>query len=133
MSKDKNELVTQEKKELQNKQEHIVQGKKYAPATDIVETETELIVSMNMPGVKKEDICIKLESNVLAVDGKIDPSPYSGLTPLYTEYNVGHFTRAFEVSNKIDQSKINARIDNGVLTLSLPKTPEKQAKLIAIG
>lgn len=132
MSKDKQELVTQEKKELQNKMEHIIQGKKYTPATDIVETKSELVVNMNMPGVKKTDISIKLENNVLTVDGKIDPSPYLGLTPLYSEYNVGHFTRAFEISNAIDQSKINARMDNGVLTLSLPKTPEKQARLIKL-
>jgi HSP20 family protein len=112
--------------------EKTVAGKYYVPLTDIVETEKSLIVTMDMPGVKKENIHVKLEDNILEVDGQIDYSPYNDLNPVYTEYNVGHFTRKFSVSNEIDAGNINANLSDGVLTLTLPKAPEAQPRQIKV-
>ncbi len=112
--------------------EKTVVGEYYVPLTDIIETEKSLVVTMDMPGVKKESINVKLENNVLEVDGQIDPSPYNDLDPVYTEYNVGHFTRKFTVSNEIDTGNIDANISDGVLTLTLPKAPEAQPRLIKV-
>ncbi|MBF0290122.1 MAG: Hsp20/alpha crystallin family protein, partial [SAR324 cluster bacterium] len=102
------------------------------PQTDIVETENNLLVTMDMPGVKKENVEVKLENNVLEVEGKIDFSPYKDMTPVYSEYNVGHYTRRFSVSNSIDAGKIEANLADGVLTLTLPKAPEAQARQIPV-
>jgi len=55
------------------------------------------------------------------------------MEPLYTEYNVGHYTRSFTLSNKIDQEHISAQLDDGVLTLTLPKAKEAQPRRISIG
>jgi len=77
-------------------------------------------VFFDRSGVKKENIPVKLEDNVLEVDGQIDHSPYNDLNPVYTEYNVGHFTRKFSVSNEIDTGNIDANLSDGVLTLTLP-------------
>ncbi len=112
--------------------EKTVAGKYYVPLTDIIETEKSLVVTMDMPGVKKESINVKLEDNVLEVDGQIDYSPYDDLNPVYTEYNVGHFTRKFSVSNEIDAGNINANLSDGVLTLTLPKAPEAQPRQIKV-
>ncbi len=112
--------------------EKTVAGKYYVPPTDIIETEKSLVVTMDMPGVKKESIHVKLEDNVLEVDGQIDYSPYNDLNPVYTEYNVGHFTRKFSVSNEIDTGKIDANLSDGVLTLTLPKAPEAQPRQIKV-
>ncbi len=112
--------------------ERTVAGKYYVPLTDIIETEKSLAVYMDMPGVKKENINVKLEDNVLEVDGKIDHSPYNDLNPVYTEYNVGHYTRKFTVSNAIDSEGIDANLTDGVLTLTLPKAPEAQPKQIKV-
>lgn len=112
--------------------EKTVAGKYYVPLTDIVETEKSLVVTMDMPGVKKKNIHVKLEDNVLEVDGQIDYSPYNDLNPVYTEYNVGHFTRKFSVSNEIDTGNIDANLSDGVLTLTLPKAPEAQPRQIKI-
>jgi HSP20 family protein len=112
--------------------EKTVAGKYYIPLTDIIETEKSLVVTMDMPGVKKESINVKLEDNVLEVDGQIDHSPYNDLNPVYTEYNVGHFTRKFTVSNEIDTGKIDANLSDGVLTLTLPKAPEAQPRRIKV-
>ncbi len=112
--------------------EKTVAGKHYVPLTDIVESEKNLVVTMDIPGVKKENINVKLEDNVLEVDGQIDHSPYSDLNPVYTEYNVGHYTRKFSVSNEIDTGNIDANLSDGVLTLTLPKVPEAQPRHIKV-
>ena len=88
---------------------------------------------MEMPGVEKKDIDIALENDVLRVDGRIDFTKYEGMEPVYTEYNVGHYTRSFTLSNKIDQDKISAQLDDGVLTLTLPKAQQAQPRRISIG
>ncbi|MCP4754360.1 MAG: Hsp20/alpha crystallin family protein [Proteobacteria bacterium] len=132
MTEEKKDLTVQEKKEVVTEKEHTFPGKKYLPHTDIVETENALLVYMDMPGVAKDKVHVELEKNVLAVDGEIESGVYSDLKPLYTEYNVGHFTRRFELSNEINQAGIEAKIVDGVLLLTLPKVPEKQAMNIRV-
>ncbi len=92
-----------------------------------------LSVVMEMPGVEKKELNVALENDVLRVDGRIDFSKYEGMEPVYTEYNVGHYTRSFTLSSKIDQEHISAQLDDGVLTLTLPKAKEVQPRRITIG
>ena len=132
MTIDKKDLEATAKKEVEQKQEPTVAGKRYIPATDIIETDGELLLYMDMPGVEKDQINVKLEKNVLVIDGQINSNPYADLKALYTEYNIGHFTRRFELSNEIDQARIGATVDEGVLKLTLPKVPEKQPRLIQV-
>lgn len=127
------ELALREKKELAAKEEKTVPGRYYIPYTDIYETDETLTVVMEMPGVEKKDLGVTLENDTLRVDGRIDFSRYEGMEPVYTEYNVGHYTRSFTLSNKIDQEKINAQLDGGVLTLTLPKAKDVLPRQIAIG
>ena len=129
---EKKEISVQEKKEVQSRSESTIPGKIYLPDTDIVETDKELMVYMDLPGVSKDKLKVKIEKNVLAINGEIDSAPYSQLKPLYTEYNIGNFSRNFELSNEIDQTGIKATMTDGVLLLTLPKVPEKQPKMIAV-
>jgi HSP20 family protein len=115
------------------KEEKTVPARYYVPSTDIYETQDALTVVMEMPGVEKKDITVGLENDELRVEGQIDFSKYEGLEPVYTEYNVGHYARAFTLSNKIDQEKISAQVEDGVLTLTLPKVKEAQPRRITIG
>src|SRR5215472_9258752 len=115
------ELAVQEKKELASKEEKTVPARYYIQNTDILETDDALTVVMEMPGVEKKDVDVSIEDDVLRVEGRIDFSKYNGMEPLYTEYNVGHFARAFTLSDKIDQHQIIAQLDDGVLTLTLHK------------
>lgn len=126
------EMSVQDKKELESQKEQTAPVKRYVPATDIVETDSELLLYMDMPGVGKEDITVRLEKNVLKIGGKIQMSSYSELKPMYTEYNIGNYTRQFELSNKIDQEKISATVEDGVLSLVLPKVAELQPRTIQI-
>ena len=127
------ELALREKKELVSKDEKTVPGRYYVPYADIYETEEALCVVMEMPGVEKNDLNVALENDALRVDGQIDFSKYEGMEPVYTEYNVGHYTRSFTLSNKVDQERISAQLDDGVLTLTLPKAKEAQPRRISIG
>ena len=127
------ELAVRDKKELVTKEEKTAPGRYFVPYSDIYETEDALTVVMEMPGVEKQALDIALEHDVLRVDGRIDFSKYEGMEPVYTEYNVGHYTRSFTLSNKIDQEHISAQLDDGVLTLTLPRAKEAQPRKIAIG
>lgn len=129
---DARNLPVQEKKELQTKEEQTAPARYYVPTTDIFETQDELTVVLEMPGVEKKDIIVGLENDKLRIEGRIDFKKYEGLDPLYTEYNVGHYARAFTLSSKIDQERISAQIEDGVLTLTLPKVKEVQPRRIAI-
>ena len=114
------------------KEENTVPARYDVPSTDIYETQDALTVVMEMPGVGKEDITVALENDRLRVEGQIAFSKYEGLEPVYTEYNVGHYARAFTLSNKIDQENISAQVEDGVLTLTLPKVKESQPRRIPI-
>jgi len=127
------ELAVRDKKELVSKEEKTVPGRFYVPYTDIYETDDALSVAMEMPGVEKKDISVGLENGILRVEGRIDFAKYEGLEPVYTEYNVGHYVRSFTLTNKIDQERISAQLDDGVLTLTLPKGKDAQPRRISIG
>ena len=126
------ELALREKRELVSKDEKTVPGRFYVPYSDIYETDEALTVLMEMPGVEREGVNIALENDVLRVEGKIDFSKYEGMEPVYTEFNVGHYTRSFALSGKIDREGIGAQLEDGVLVLTLPKAREAQPRRIAI-
>jgi HSP20 family protein len=126
-------LQSQEKKELVSKDETTVPVRYFVPTTDIFETEDALTVVMEVPGVNKEAVDISVENEVLKIEAKIDPSKYDGMEPLYTEYNVGHFARSFTLSNKIDQQQISAKLEDGILTLTLRKAKEAMPRKISVG
>ena len=126
-------LEPQEKKELIEKEEKTVPARYYVPYTDIYETEHALTVVMEMPGVERENIEVGIEKDVLRIEGHIDFSSYAEMEPVYTEYNIGHYTRKFSLSSKIDQGRISAEMADGVLTLTLPKAEEAKPRRIEIG
>jgi HSP20 family protein len=126
-------LQSQEKKELVSKDETTVPVRYFVPTTDIFEIEDALTVVMEVPGVNKDAVDISVENQVLKIEAKIDPSKYDGMEPLYTEYNVGHFARSFTLSNKIDQQQISAKLEDGVLTLTLKKAEEAVPRKSSVG
>ena len=129
---DQQELAVREKKELATKEERTVPGRFYVPHTDVYETEDALTVVMEMPGVAREAVEIELKDDVLRVQARIDPSKYEGMLPVYTEYNVGHWTRSFALSDRVDREQIGAQLEDGVLTLTLPKAAEARPRRIEV-
>jgi HSP20 family protein len=127
------EVALREKKELAGKDDKTVPGRYYVPSADIYETDDALRVVMEIPGVERKDVNVALENDILRIDAPIDFSKYEGMEPVYTEYNVGHYTRSFTLSTKIEQEHISAQFKDGVLTLNLPKAKEAQPRRIQIG
>lgn len=126
------DLEVQEKKEHEAKGEKTQVGQYYSPHTDIHESSDALIITMDMPGVEKKNVDILLEQNVLTITGNVDFTNYEGLKPIYSEYNVGNYSRSFSLSSEIDQDRISAKIENGVLELALPKIKEAVTKKIEV-
>lgn len=126
------ELQVQQKREVEKKQESTVSWRTYLPVTDIFETDQALIVVLEMPGVGKEAVDVSVENDILTIDGRIDYSKYEGLQPIYTEYNVGYYTRSFQISSKIEQGGISAELKDGVMTLVLPKAETAKPRKIKV-
>ena len=132
MATAQHDLARQQKRELSPAQERTEAGKFYSPHTDIYETKDVVIVAMEVPGVEKSDIDIRLDKAQLTITANVDPKRYEALDAIYSEYNVGNFVRTFTLSTRIDSDSIGASVADGVLTVRLPKAAEPVAKRIAI-
>jgi HSP20 family molecular chaperone IbpA len=126
------ELPVQQKREVEKKQESTVPTRAFLPVADIFETDQALTVVLEMPGVSKENVQIDVENDVLTIAGQIDYSGYEGLQPLYTEYNIGNYSRSFQISSKIEQDGIKAELNDGVMTLVLPKVERAKPRRISV-
>jgi HSP20 family protein len=126
------ELQVQQKREVESKQEATIPARVFVPATDIFETDEALTVILEMPGIDKDKVDVKVENDVLTIEGWIDFSRYEGLQPVYTEYNIGNYARSFQLSSKIDQDRISAELRDGVMTLVLPKSERAKTRKIAV-
>ena len=100
------------------------------PPVDIYETPEGLVLLADLPGVAPQDLEIRLENNILTIQGKAQPALPS--EPLSREYELGNFFRQFELSEQVDQGKIAARFQHGVLTLQLPSAEKAKPRQIAV-
>jgi HSP20 family protein len=129
---DSQELQVQQKREVDKKTEGTTPGRTFLPVTDIFETPEALTVVLEMPGVDRNSIEANVEDDIVTIEGRIDFTKYEGMQPVYTEYNVGHYARSFEISNTIDQTKINAQMKDGVVTIVLPKAEQAKPRKIQV-
>jgi HSP20 family protein len=102
----------------------------FTPRADIWETQDALYLELEMPGVSPDDVDVRLDNQVLNVLGRVPPHEYG--ERLHAEYATGNFERAFRISEQIDVDGIRALMQDGVLTLTLPKTQAATPKRIAV-
>ncbi|MBI5463367.1 MAG: Hsp20/alpha crystallin family protein [Ignavibacteriales bacterium] len=103
------------------------------PSLDIVENETETVIQVELPGVKKEEVAITFEENVLTVSGERKPYEISPHTQvLVNEMRLREFKRSVRFATDVDSAKITAEMDNGILTVRVPKAEQAKARTIAI-
>jgi len=135
MTEETRELQVQdtEKRELaETDTERTRERPAFVPRADIYETDDEIVVVADMPGVDEKTVNITLENNVLTIDGNVEMEPPEGYALSYAEYRVGNYQRAFSLSDQIDREGIEATVKDGVLRLHLPKFTEAKTKKIAI-
>jgi len=105
----------------------------WAPAVDIYETENDLILSAEVPGIEEKDIEIKIEDSALSIRGvrnfekETKEENYHRIERAY-----GSFFRSFTLPHNIDQEKIRAEQESGVLKITMPKKPESKPKKVRI-
>ena len=106
----------------------------WAPAVDIFETEHELVVRADLPGVNPQDLDIRVENNILTIRGerKFDSNKGNEENYLRVERAYGPFSRSFSLANSVKSDAIKADYQNGVLTLSIPKREEAKPKQIKV-
>lgn len=126
------ELQVREKKEVAASAEQTRPGMVFIPDVDIFETEKEIALLADMPGVKPENLTIDLKENTLSIDGQVAPFKADTEEDVFIEYQVGTYQRQFSISEVIDQSRIEAELKNGVLRLTLPKVEKAAPRKITV-
>lgn len=126
------ELQAKEKTELATPAEQTMAGLVFTPAVDIFETEKEITLVADMPGVNAKDLTVDLRDDILTLRGEAKPGDRPGEESLLREYQVGSYFRQFNLSETIDQNKIDAKLKDGVLQLSLPKAEKAVPQKITV-
>jgi HSP20 family protein len=128
-------------KEMELKEKHEVKktagegtrpGPVFVPAVDILENVNDITILADMPGVESKNVDIDLRDNQLTIIGRVDPIEKEKEVSLYKEFNWGDYFRQFTLSNVIDQAKITAKMDRGVLKLVLPKVEKPKPQKIKV-
>jgi HSP20 family molecular chaperone IbpA len=102
------------------------------PAADILESKDKFSIYINMPGVSKENVNVKVEEDELTVTGTLTVQELGDRQYIRKEIRTGNYFRKFKLTDLIDKEKIQARYQNGVLELDLMKKPEALPKSISI-
>jgi HSP20 family protein len=105
----------------------------WAPAVDVREDVNNYFVEAELPGMKKEDISLELENNVLSIRGERKfERKEEGENYHFMERSYGSFYRSFSLPKNVDGEKIGAEYKEGVLTVTLPKKEEVKPKKVEI-
>lgn len=133
MTEQDQELAVKQKQEV-NEKDDVRQGRFYQPYVDVTEDEEALWFHADMPGVDPSKISIEFHNDVLAIQGEVNLQEYEGLSPAYTEYNVGHYLRRFRLSGRehFDAERISARYEDGVLEVQVPKAEKAKPRRIPV-
>ncbi len=102
-----------------------------APDVNIVDTKEGYVIEAEMPGVSKEGLNVHLEGNVLTLEGRRRANGAHGQL-LYGEGRTANYRRVFELAPEIDVERVSAHIEQGVLTVQLPKAEKVKPRRIAV-
>jgi HSP20 family molecular chaperone IbpA len=129
---DSKELKVREKQALDSPAEQTKPGPVFTPSVDIFETEKAITLLADMPGVKADDLTIDLRDDTLTLTGDVGADVGTPGEKVYAEYETGRYYRQFSLSEVIAQEKIDAKLSDGVLRLTLPKVEKATPRRIAV-
>lgn len=125
-------LDVQKEQELSAEGEQTRERDLFVPRADILESDDEIVVIADLPGVDPKHVEITLERNVLTINASALEEDLQGYSLVYSEYASGDYQRRFVLSDTIDREKISASVKDGVLHLRLPKAAPAKARKISI-
>lgn len=126
------ELKAIEKQALASPAEQTKPGPVFTPNVDIFETEKAITLLVDMPGVTADQLNVDLRDDTLTLTGDVLPNVGTPGEKVYAEYETGRFYRQFSLSEVIVQEKIDAKLSDGVLRLTLPKVEKATPRRIAV-
>lgn len=132
MDTESKKLQVKDKMQATTPAEQTTPGIVFTPAVDIFETDTEITLLADIPGVKAKNLNIDLRDDTLTFTGAIEPFEGSDEEDILVEYEVGTYYRQFTLSEVIDQGKIDAQLKDGVLRLHLPKVEKAAPRQITV-
>ena len=131
-SAENQELTVRDKTALNRSAEQTRAGAVFTPDVDIFETESEITLLADLPGVKPENLSIDLRDDVLTIAGKTEDFRKEGQVDIAAEYESGKYYRRFTLSEMIDQAQIDAKLNDGILRLRLPKVAKGAPRKITV-
>ncbi len=102
------------------------------PPVDVIEDGTGITLYADLPGVPKDKLHLHVEGDKLSIEGEIALSVPEGMAPSYAEVNLSRYRRVFTLSKELDPAKVSAELNNGVLTLRIPKAEHAQPRRIEV-
>ena len=126
------ELITLRNLDGDAWKEYLETENSVSPVVDIFEKNDNYVLVVNIPGVKRENIRVKIEDKSLLIFGKINYKERNGYEYILNENEIGNYFRRFKLSESIDQSKIEAMYENGQLVIIMPKDEKLKARTIEI-
>ncbi len=126
------DIKVRDKQEVTSPAEQTTPGLVFTPAVDIFETEKAITLLADLPGAKADDLTIDLRDDTLTLVADIAPADKGSEVEILTEYETGRYYRQFTLSEIIDQEKIDAKLNNGVLRLRLPKVEKATPRKIVV-
>lgn len=108
-------------------------GESWMPALDVIDSETEITIKAEVPGMAAKDVNVSISGNVLTLSGEKEESKEEKGENFYvSERRFGSFRRAVELPEGVDADKITAEQTNGVLTVRIPRSKAAKPKSIPI-
>lgn len=131
-SAENQELTVKDKTAFNQSAEQTRPGAVFTPDVDIFETDRDITLLADIPGVKPDNLSIDLRNDVLTVAGETEKIRKVGQVDIIAEYESGKYYRQFTLSEMIDQAKIDAKLNDGVLRLTLPKVAKAAPRRITV-
>lgn len=109
-----------------------VSRSEWLPATDIIDTESDYVLKMEVPGFRKNDMLIEFKDSILSVKGEKQEGNADDVEFIRGERRHGNFSRSFRFPGDVDGKKINAKLKDGILELRVAKPEEKKPNRIEL-
>jgi HSP20 family protein len=124
-------------KDVTTEKTRTAQGAKEAeqairPAVDIFEDDTGITLQADMPGVSRDRLDVRIDSDSLSIAGSVDLPVPEGMDALYADIRSTRYQRSFSLSRELDGDNIQASLNHGVLTLRIPKREEHKPRKIEV-